>query len=96
MNIGIRDTATALTDAETIMNCSNSFESLLSTMRIVKNNFESNWTGEENADRRSIIMALDNSINYYENKIIPALRGLGEGVHAFATATEHLANSTFY
>jgi len=95
MNISIRDTMAALIDAEVIISCSNSFESLVSTMTIIKNNFESNWIGEDSLDRNSIIMSLNNSINFYENKIIPALKGLTEGVHSFATATEYLANSTF-
>lgn len=91
MNIKILNTTTAISDSEIIISCANSFESLVSTLSTVKNNFESNWTGEENADRDSIITSLNNSINFYQNKIIPALKKLGSGVYAYAIATEQLA-----
>lgn len=91
MNIKIINTTTAISDSEMIIGCANSFESLVSTLSTIKVNFEANWTGEENADRDSIIMSLNNSINFYQNKIIPALKGLGNGVNAYAIATEQLA-----
>lgn len=91
MNIKINNTTNAINDAEIIIGCANSFESLVSTLSTVRSNFESNWIGEENADRTSIIMSLNNSISFYQNKIIPALKGLGNGVNAYAIATEQLA-----
>lgn len=94
MNIKINNTSTAISDAEMIISCANSFESLVSTMFTIKNNFESNWIGEESADRTSIINSLNNSITFYEDKIIPALKGLGNGINAYAIATDRLAQAS--
>jgi len=95
MNIKINDTGTATIDAETIISCSNSFESLVGTLTTIKENFESNWIvdGNEaaNNDRNSIINSLNSSINYYQTNIIPALSKLGNAINAYAIATEQLA-----
>ena len=91
MNIKIENTGAALEDARVIVSSANSFESLVSTMRTVKQSFESNWTGDNNEDRDSIISGLENSIKYYNNYIIPALSKLGTAIDAYAIATEQLA-----
>ena len=91
MNIKIENTGAALEDARVIVSSANSFESLVSTMRTVKQNFESNWSGDSTTDRDSIISGLENSIKYYNNYIIPALSKLGAAIDAYALATEQLA-----
>ena len=91
MNIKIENTGAALEDARVIVSSANSFESLVSTMITVKQNFESNWTGDSTTDRDSIISGLENSIKYYNNYIIPALNKLGTAIDAYALATEQLA-----
>ena len=91
MNIKITNTSDAKSDAMILLNSADSFESLVSTMRTIKISIQSNWS--DCTAKTSAINNLTNSIDYYENKIIPALNKLGTSVDAYALATEQLAAS---
>ena len=92
MNIKINNTADAKADAETILSCGNSFDSLVTTMKAVMKSITDNWY--DCKAKQSAITGLTNSINYYETKIIPALNKLGTSINAYAIATEQLAAAT--
>lgn len=91
MNIKINNTSDAKSDSLILLNGADSFESLVSTMRTIKISIQNNWS--DCAAKTSAIDNLTSSIEYYENKIIPALNKLGTSVDAYALATEQLAAS---
>ena len=96
MDIKINNTTTAMEDANTLISCANKLASIASTMRTLKTNFEDNWIeeGVQNQDRQRIVNSLGENIVFYETKIIPALKQLGNSINAYSTATEQIANSS--
>jgi len=91
VNITIKDTGSAKNEAETIIGCYNKIDSCVGTMRYLYKQLPIMWNGDQ-ADIADILTKLNNSITYYETKIMPALEKLGSSILAYATATEALAN----
>ena len=91
MNIKIENTASAKEEAQNLINCENEFNSCINTLRYILQSFDSIWQGSAK-DVESSKQSLRNIINYFETKISPALNKLGNGILAYATATEELAN----
>ena len=96
MDIKIKDTSAAIEDANKLVSCANKLSSIVSTMSTLKRNFEENWIEEgiPNKNRQRIVDDLGSNIDYYVQKIIPALEKLGNAVNAYAIATEQIANAT--
>ena len=93
MDIKIKDTAAAIDDANILVSCANKLSSIVNTMSTLKRNFEENWIEEgiPNKNRQRIVDDLGSNIDYYVQKIIPALEKLGNAVNAYAIATEQIA-----
>ena len=91
MDIRIKNTTDAKSDALVILNGEDKFASLILTMKTIKTSIEGNWS--DCVAKTSAIKKLNECINYYETKIIPALKKLGTSIDAYAIATEQLASA---
>lgn len=91
MDIRIKNTTDAKSDALVILNGEDKFASLILTMETIKTSIEGNWS--DCVAKESAIKKLNECINYYKTKIIPALKKLGTSIDAYAIATEQLASA---
>lgn len=91
--IKFSNTSSARSSAEDLIAAANSYSSCISTLQYMQKQIANNWEGNS-ADIAAIQTELTNSINEYNNKIIPALEKLGNGITAFANATDKVAANT--
>ena len=91
MNITISDTSSAIAEASSLLSVANSYKSILNTLNYTKVTLNEVWESGNEVD--SINTSVDNCLNEYNNKILPALKKLANGTIAYCVATEELAAS---
>ena len=96
MDIEIKDTESAITEATNITNVATSLQSINTTLGYLIKQIDANWiSGEEGVsetDKDSIYKSLVSCRDCYANQIIPALDKLGTAIIAYANATDALAS----
>ncbi len=89
MNIKITNTAEAISEASTLISVANSCVSVIGTLGHTRDILLQVWTSGN--EITSIDSAVTSCLNEYNNKIIPALNKLANGINAYCIATEELA-----
>lgn len=89
MNIRITNTGDARSEASTLISVANSCVSVLNTLSHARDTLLKVWTSGN--EITSINTSVNNCLNEYNNKIIPALNKLANGINAYCMATEELA-----
>ena len=91
MNIKISNTSSAITEGSNLLSVANSYKSILNTLNYAKVTLNEVWIS--GTEISSISTSVDDCLEEYNKKIIPALKKLSNGVIAYCAATEELAAS---
>lgn len=96
MEIEIKDTESAISEATNITNVATSLKSINTTLGYLIKQIDTNWISSEegvpDTDKDSIYKSLVSCRDCYANQIIPALDKLGTAIIAYANATDALAS----
>ena len=91
MQIRIVNTADAKAESNTLTSIASSFESIINSLSYFKNTLAEVWTS--GSEIESVNSNINNCLNEYNSKIIPAIKKLANGTLAYCMATESLADN---
>lgn len=91
-NVGY-DTSIVNENAEKLLSCANNFESVIATLSYIRNQIKTNWDGTTE-DIAGVLQRIDRTSSQCTQKIIPAMRKLGNGWLAFSAAIDEVSKST--